>query len=651
MKNFTCHREEKGVALIVVLVMIIIFASLILAVVLSATIAIRKANYYKDKTIALQIAEAGIEDCLFWMNYRGYENFHQYPCSEWNGSTWVYNASYKYFQGSDYAGTDTWTDTPPSPSNPYYQPVKGLTKPNFCKLEFEDRSDTDMDEIISTGYYNGKTATVRVRIRGSNGNGNNLHNTGGRYLRDGHWDGITYREGVATWGVPEAINKHVIYSRTINFPSVNPPTISGNVFCETPLVNGNPGDPWGAIDPSSECTFTTYVDGFAYFYDFVKPETSFLVSLPAQPASYTYYLYKGTAYYDATHTNTAFYYTESDGIYYDTDIGGGLDCFIFADTSLTVSYRVEADVLKICSEVQSTGNPDCPYLPDPVNGNGKYVKIEKQVECDGDIYFLGDNTTSESDIWTTNETFLIANNFYFGDSSNTDKVNILGHLILKDKNGLTLNNSSVSADIEIKNGGLIVKDTSSFKFEDFTESVEIDSGILMVNNSGDATLEFKYSNIKINAPIPETETIFMVYSDNGDATFNIYGDSNIDLSNVRGENKILFCVYGNKGILRIGSLSVAGDVINIPSPCIIYCYGKNAFSNPAQTLISFQASGATPPGPVVEGCVICNGTVNPAHSTTLRWNKELFLNSVFYSKLKGGRRVYLPVPGSWRIEW
>ncbi|MCD6408593.1 hypothetical protein J7L87_06050, partial [bacterium] len=74
-------------------------------------------------------------------------------------------------------------------------------------------------------------------------------------------------------------------------------------------------------------------------------------------------------------------------------------------------------------------------------------------------------------------------------------------------------------------------------------------------------------------------------------------------------------------------------------------------SNPTQTLISFQASGATPPGPVVEGCVICNGMVNPAHSTTLRWSKELFLNSVFYSKLKGGRRVYLPVPGSWRIEW
>ncbi|MCD6407873.1 hypothetical protein J7L87_02340, partial [bacterium] len=353
MKNFTCHREDKGVALIVVLVMVVIFASLILAVVLSATIAIRKANYYKDKTIALQIAEAGIEDCLFWMNYRGYF-YHYYPCTV-SGD---FDPKYKYFKGSDYAGTDTWTDTPPSPTNPYYQPVKGLTKPNFCKLEFQDRSDTDMDEIISTGYYNGKTATIRVRIRGSNGNGNASHDVSGindRWLTDWGWDGSRNTSGVATWGVSEAINKHVIYSRTINFPSVNPPVISGNVFCETPLVDGNPGNPWGAIDSSSECTFTTYVNGLAYFYDFVKPETSFLVSLPAQPASYTYYLYKGTAYYDATHTNTAFYYTESDGIYYDTDIGGGLDCFIFADTFLTVSYKVEADVLKMCSEVQPTG--------------------------------------------------------------------------------------------------------------------------------------------------------------------------------------------------------------------------------------------------------------------------------------------------------
>ncbi|MCD6220601.1 hypothetical protein J7K25_00350, partial [bacterium] len=52
--------RKKGVALIVVLVLVVLFSALILAVVLSATMAIRKAHYYTDKTIALEIAETGI---------------------------------------------------------------------------------------------------------------------------------------------------------------------------------------------------------------------------------------------------------------------------------------------------------------------------------------------------------------------------------------------------------------------------------------------------------------------------------------------------------------------------------------------------------------------------------------------------------------
>ena len=64
-------QEKKGVAMIVVLVMIIVFSSLILAVILSSTAAIKRAGQYRDKAIALHVAEAGMQDFFYWINYRG----------------------------------------------------------------------------------------------------------------------------------------------------------------------------------------------------------------------------------------------------------------------------------------------------------------------------------------------------------------------------------------------------------------------------------------------------------------------------------------------------------------------------------------------------------------------------------------------------
>ncbi|MCM8821068.1 MAG: hypothetical protein NC932_03870, partial [Candidatus Omnitrophica bacterium] len=75
MKN---KGRRDGVAMIMVLVMIIIFAALILAVVISSTTAIRRAHFYKDKTIALQVAQAGIQEVLYRMNYSRYDT-GQYP--------------------------------------------------------------------------------------------------------------------------------------------------------------------------------------------------------------------------------------------------------------------------------------------------------------------------------------------------------------------------------------------------------------------------------------------------------------------------------------------------------------------------------------------------------------------------------------------
>ncbi|MBN1446063.1 MAG: hypothetical protein JW957_08165, partial [Candidatus Omnitrophica bacterium] len=106
-------KSSEGLAMIMVLVMVIIFAALILAVVISSSTAIRRAHYYKDKSIALQTAEAGLQDALYWMNYAGYATEY-YPCTD--TSTGAYDATLQYFQGA--SASPAWTVAEPANYSP-----------------------------------------------------------------------------------------------------------------------------------------------------------------------------------------------------------------------------------------------------------------------------------------------------------------------------------------------------------------------------------------------------------------------------------------------------------------------------------------------------------------------------------------------------
>ncbi|MFN4226764.1 MAG: hypothetical protein ACK4F0_01300, partial [Candidatus Ratteibacteria bacterium] len=155
------RTKNKGVALIAVIVMIVLFSSLIMVIVLSATTSIKRAYYFHDKLKALEIAENAIQDVFNWMNYRAYEEEH-YPSFYANND--VPNAPTKvYFTGTTFTATPTKLIAP-------YIPEKGE-----CILEFLDDNGENKDTITAIGKYRGKTAKITVNIRGKNGYDNNNH--------------------------------------------------------------------------------------------------------------------------------------------------------------------------------------------------------------------------------------------------------------------------------------------------------------------------------------------------------------------------------------------------------------------------------------------------------------------------------------------
>jgi len=213
-------NRRTGVAMIMVLVMIVIFAALILTVVISSSAAIRRAHYYKDKAVALQIAQAGLQEALYKMNYEnyGWGPGHLYPFGD--GSPTI-NINLPGFSAADYATVSV------------------------------DTSDCDT-KLVSLGRYRGRTAQISVNLKGYAKLGDSLHSE--------------------TGGIPEAFNKHTIYATdTVTFPAA--PTginIRGNVTA--PSITNKPTSlsqaTWveTTIDLSDMVLFETAVCAFSLPY-------------------------------------------------------------------------------------------------------------------------------------------------------------------------------------------------------------------------------------------------------------------------------------------------------------------------------------------------------------------------------------------------
>ncbi len=185
-------KKRNGVALVIVIVLILLFSAIILSVVLTSTTAYRRAVYFRDHNIAFNLAQIGIADALYKLNYRYHDPNHYYgfrPDGEClllsdgapnNGSVFTYTLKATELGLAQASAID------------------GVT----VQLIIND--GTYPDTLLATGKYRGRTVKLSAGVRTLSQGTANLQ----RPLADiTDWD---------TKGVPEAFNKHVIYAGSVS---------------------------------------------------------------------------------------------------------------------------------------------------------------------------------------------------------------------------------------------------------------------------------------------------------------------------------------------------------------------------------------------------------------------------------------------------
>jgi len=175
--------NKKGMALIAALMTAFIFLALVSTLVLLSTAGSRQANYAKKVTIALHLAEAGIADAIYRLNYSPDGPF------PFEGSQTPFDTQ---DPGPPVAGKVEWTSSIQNSGDSYTVTW----------------NDTEPNKIVSTGTYQGIKRALSVQIRGETDSAEDR-----QYEKQ---------------GIPEAFNKHVVYAQTIQSTAAAP-TIAGNL--------------------------------------------------------------------------------------------------------------------------------------------------------------------------------------------------------------------------------------------------------------------------------------------------------------------------------------------------------------------------------------------------------------------------------------
>ncbi|MCM8768584.1 MAG: hypothetical protein NC911_02725 [Candidatus Omnitrophica bacterium] len=601
-------KQDKGLALVVVLVMVLIFLSIIMAVVLSAATALRRASQVRDKFLALKIAEAGIQDCLYWMNYKGYWN-HHYPSH--------YSYTLAYFRGSDYAGSDTWVTNQVS-----FRPAGFLE--GSCTLYLEDNSGFDQDRIVSTGSYRGRTATVEVRLRGLNGRDNPSH-AGGLFLCD--WNGSESR--VATWGIPEVFNKHSLYTYDLSCSSG---TVNGNLAYkttgDTTILRSLPGTKTITRD---EGIYT--IPPWDYFP--VLANLPSFPSFPSPPSTFDLQFDKRT---DQNGNRWDTYYR-----FGTVDMGSKL--WYFDNTQSPPPGQVISQSISL---VWGGNPPGHLHITDENNGrifqnyllaSDGAVYFETSITCDTrQVAFVsqdGFSFTSGISVYCTNDGWLALNRTTSGSLTITG--NPASNVSVKDGafftgSGITsqnLSNWSIDASSTPDKLALFVS-TGSATFNTCT--------IKGMSAAGSGVSSLTFSNCTLDGSS----------TDEGIALVVTGGAATMTNCTVKGT-----IVVQSSGTLTLNNTVI--EVMKEKSGAAIITRGKLAFQNNARvkglvlvlsetgSLDCHLQSGSVEGGMAVKGQLrLAGGTVSYLGSLHRQ------VSSVFQT-FKGGRRVYLPVVGSWRV--
>lgn len=683
--------KKKGVALIVVLVIIILFASLILAVVLSSTMAIRKAHYYTDKTLALEIAESGLQTVLNKMNYEKYGNGsgHQYPFGINPTGTNISEPSIQgYYPPAGAPSNLSYTAYDTDIDVSYYGPEADCDARLIdANLNVSDPTsyDTDLDLLVVTGKYKGKTAKIMCRIRGSNQAVGDLDGT--------NYNSFTPPRTQGSCGVAEAFNKHVIYTEILGGNGTV--TIKGNGTYTT--YTGS-----FSLTADSEATWTeTTNTSIPVLSDDYKPVNPINLEpskptatwdkrfkdddgsdggtgtyTPASSPPYEAILPAGVSY-SGNGTNET--YTISSGtisenwIFEKADTSSTLTVIIQGNTALSTNFIIKAgkdgvpaENADIVLDFSGSNNPDIrgklvaerdikienvgvsgpnqigttgdislwagrdilidytsspgPVINGNIRGNDIYLKCAgNKVEINGNIY--GVNTVNFQDNLNTVDGFKV----------NGDVTGINGVIFSSANQGKNIFYSMVSKS------SMTIPDNSNFSLSIDSTNSERKAGILIYQESN-ATLSIGI-NSDIDLTIGDNQICgIMVYFDNVSV-----GGSN-KISNITIGAGINFSNPASDKFLIINRSEDGSITINAPGKTIngsIYsAYYKD--TTPSITLTNGTLTGS----------IFTNGTVN-LNGGEVNFDPLPYKNAPgdIYKGFVGGRRVYLPVPKSWRVEW
>lgn len=583
-------KKNKGVALIAVIVMIVLLSSIIIAVVLTATISIKRANYYNDKLTAYEIAENGIQEILYRLNYYGYREYNgnpDYTRISWIGSNLIYSTVTipkwyeteilsKGFSLSNLSKYETEISYPE------------LGRNANCTLYFIDINsptlpETDLDLIISKGNYNGRTTTISFLLRGA---GEIEQFTPHFWYGDFAHKNTNRAKGIC--GITEAFNKHVIYANQVSGsgttvkgnitttsqkPYPYPSTLKDATWTETTNVNLPDLESIPSIPlPTRPATFTENYDNAGNCNGNPVLPTGVSFTPPSGPYTFgTGYTQSGPVKIEganATLTGNC----EINNYFYIT--GGNL--------TITSTVKFQNDA---CLEIE-TGT----------------LTISANSTIDGDLKIKtsNNNTISNSNITINGSLIWEGSQLTISGTS----IRIYGHLIVKGNN-------------------LIISNTAT-NFQINASSSNREAGIIV--NNGDLTISAPISITIGNNQI----TGILVYADTGNRTVNINASPYFTFpSGIT--NQLPIIGYNTGGGINI---TISGNI-----PRGIFAKGNSDNGN-----ITINSG-------TINGCLIANGTVN-LNGGTLTYNSDPFKNnSEVYKGFVGGRRRYIPVPGSWRIEW
>ncbi|PIZ99359.1 hypothetical protein COX84_01130, partial [Candidatus Micrarchaeota archaeon CG_4_10_14_0_2_um_filter_49_7] len=329
MKN-----NKKGMALIAALMTAFIFLALVSTLVLLSTAGSRQANYAKKATIALHLAEAGIADAIYRLNYctatGGTFPFGPYPFASGQSSEIPF--------GTPNVESELVSATE----------IKGKVEEKGGSYEVKWDTSTTPYKLISTGTYQGIKRALSVQIRGETDSAEDR-----QYEKQ---------------GIPEAFNKHVIYADTVTYAAG---TVDGNIAYKSSLTGS----------PSGTNTKTEIPSALS---DFCKADTD--VAFPDEPSSYSIYLRRGYAYPTSlsadNHTDTWFNCPEvpvngADHTVAEVHYSVAGDEYTFTDTRIDYSFYVQRD-----PDGANVGNVVFNHAN---NRTSKFVRADEAITISDDI--------------------------------------------------------------------------------------------------------------------------------------------------------------------------------------------------------------------------------------------------------------------------